>query len=167
MKQIYLAAINVFKERNYFLAFALIAILFFGLFVFIPVVTIPGNDLRFQLSIYSQRDYILMFLLAILVGLNFSLQIYTFKKQKEQHDFFNSAGQVAVSGVSGMFGAIVGTAACASCLAFLFGLIGLGTGSVFFVLNNQTYFLVGAIALMLVSLYFTARKVNGICEKCT
>ncbi len=167
MKQIYLAAINVFKERNYFLAFALIAILFFGLFVFIPVVTIPGNDLRFQLSIYSQRDYILMFLLAALVGLNFLFQIYSFKKQKEQHDFFNSAGQVAVSGVSGMFGAIVGTAACASCLAFLFGLIGLGTGSVFFVLNNQTYFLVGAIALMLVSLYFTARKVNGICEKCT
>ena len=166
MKQIYLAAINVFKERNYFLTFALIAILFFGLFIYIPIVTIPGNDLGFQLSIYSQRDYILMFLLAALVGLNFSLQIYSFKKKKEQHGLSNSAGQVAVSGVSGVFGAIVGTAACASCLAFLFGLIGLGAGSVIFVLNNQIYFFVVAIIVMLISLYFIARKVNGVCKSC-
>lgn len=166
MKQIYLAAINVLKERNYFLTFALIAILFFGLFIYIPIVTIPGNDLGFQLSIYSQRDYTLMFLLASLVGLNFSLQIYSFKKQKEQRDLFKSTGQVAISGASGVFGVIVGTAACASCLAFFFGLIGLGAGSVIFVLNNQIYFLVGAIIAILISLYFVARKINGICDTC-
>jgi len=166
MKQIYLAAINVLKERNYFLTFVLIAILFFGFFIYIPIVTIPGNDLGFQLSIYSQRDYILMFLLAALVGLNFSFQIYSFKKQKEQRDLFKSTGQVAASGLSGAFGAIVGTAACASCLAFFFGLIGLGAGSVIFVLNNQIYFLVGAIIAILISLYFTSRKVNGVCESC-
>jgi len=167
MKQILIAIKTIISKKWYLFSFLALVPLMFLFFVYIPVVTIPGNDLGFQLSIYSQRDYILMFLLAALVGLNFLFQIYSFKKQKEQHDFFNSAGQVAVSGVSGVFGAIVGTAACVSCLAFLFGLIGLGTGSVFFVLNNQTYFLVGAIALMLVSLYFTARKVNGICEKCT
>jgi len=141
-------------------------IVFFGLFVFIPVMTIPGNDLRFQLSIYSQRDYTLMFLLASLVGLNFSLQVYTFKKQKEQHDLLKSTSQVAISGISGVFGAVVGTAACASCLAFFFGLIGLGAGSIIFVLNNQSYFLVGAIIALIISLYFTARKANGICDTC-
>jgi len=166
MKQIYMAVINVLKERNYFLTFALIAILFFGLFIYIPIVTIPGNDLGFQLSIYSQRDYTLMFLLASLVGLNSSFQIYSFKKQKVQHDLLKSTGQVAISGASGFFGAIVGTAACASCLAFFFGLIGLGTGSVFFVLNNQSYFLVGAIIILILSLYFTSRKVNGVCDDC-
>jgi len=166
MKQIYFAAINVLKERNYFLTFALIAILFFGLFIYIPIVTIPGNDLGFQLSIYSQKDYALMFLLSALVGLNFSFQIYSFKKQKEQRDLFESTGQVAISGVSGVFGAVVGTAACASCIAFLFGLIGLGTGSVFFVLNNQSYFLVGAIIILILSLYLVSRNVNGICESC-
>jgi len=161
-----MAVINVFKERNYFFAFVFIAIVFFALFVYIPVFTIPGNDLGFQLSIYSQRDYILMFLLAFLVGLNFSLQIYSFKKQREQQGLVKSTGRVAVSGLSGVFGAIVGTAACASCLAFFFGLIGLGAGSVIFVLNNQIYFLVGAIIALLISLYFVARKVNGICESC-
>lgn len=166
MKQIYLAIINVFKERNYFLAFLLISIVFFGLFIYIPVVTIPGNDLGFQLSIYSQRDYILMFLLAVLVGLSVSLQVYIFRKQKEERNLAQSTGQIAVSGISGVFGAIVGTAACASCLAFFLGLIGLGTGSVLFVLNNQSYFLTGAVIIMLISLYFTARKVNDVCETC-
>jgi len=166
MKQIYFAAINVLKERNYFLTFALTAILFFGLFIYIPVATIPGNDLGFQLSIYSQKDYALMFLLSALVGLNVALQVYVFRKQKDERRLAKSTGQVAISGASGFFGAIVGTAACASCLAFFFGLIGLGTGSVFFVLNNQSYFLVGAIIAILISLYFVARKVNGICESC-
>jgi len=144
----------------------LIAVVFFGLFVYIPIATIPGNSLEFQLSIFSQKDYILMLLLAILVGLNFSLQIYSFNKQKEQYELVRSTGQVAVSGISGVFGSVVGTAACASCLTFLFGLIGLGTGSVFFVLNYQPYFLIGAIILLLISLYFASRKINGICERC-
>lgn len=166
MGQIYLVIINVFKERNYFLAFVLIAMVFFGLFIYIPVVTIPGNDIAFQLSIYSRKDYALMVLLAILVGLNFPLQIYSFKKQKEQQGLLKSAGQVSVSGISGVFGAVVGTAACASCLAFFFGLIGLGAGSVYFVLKNQLYFLIAAIIVMLISLYFTARKINSICDIC-
>lgn len=167
MGQIYLVIINVFKERNYFLAFVLIAMVFFGLFIYIPVMTIPGNDMRFQLSIYSQKDYVLMFLLAMLVGLNFSLQIYSFKKQRKQHDLLKSTGQAAVSGISGVFGVIVGTAACVSCLAFFFGLIGLGVGSTIFVLNNQSYFLVGAIILLIISLYYTSKKVNGICNNCS
>jgi len=66
----------------------------------------------------------------------------------------------------GIFGTVVGAAACASCLASLFGLIGLGTGSVFFVLQNQIYFFLGAIIAMLISLYFAARKVKRACDKC-
>ena len=166
MKQIYFAIENVFKERYYFLTFILIAIAFYGLFILVPVATIPGNDVKFQLSIYSQKDYILMLLLSVLVGLSVSLQVYIFKKQKEERDLVQSSGQVAVSGISGMFGAIVGTAACASCLAFFFGLIGLGAGSTLFVLNNQSYFLVGAIILLIISLYFASKKVNGICDNC-
>lgn len=62
--------------------------------------------------------------------------------------------------------AIVGTAACASCLAFLFGIAGLGIGSVAFVLKYQTFFLFGSIALIVLSLYFTAGKVNKHCVSC-
>lgn len=138
---------------------------FFALFIVIPLITIPGNDLMFQLKIFRISDYFLMIFLAILVGLNLALQVYSFK-QKRARNITQSVAGGAISGVSGIFGAIVGTAACASCLASLFGLVGLGTGSLFFVLKNQQLFLFGAITFMLISLYFAARKVNKVCISC-
>lgn len=165
MENVYFAIRTVLQERKYLLIFLLSSIVFFALFIVIPLIAIPGNDLMFQLNIFRTRDYFLMIFLAALVGLNLALQVYTFKQRRTQKATQSVAGG-AISGVSGIFGAIVGTAACASCLAALFGLIGLGTGSVFFVLKNQPYFLIGAIALMLISLYFTARKVNRVCNSC-
>jgi len=164
--QTYLAIRTVIKKRNYALLVFIVAVPFFGLFILIPVITIPGNSFQFQLSIFRTRDYVLMAFLAVLVGLNFALQIYSFAQRKKQQKFSQPAMGGIAAGVSGVFGAIVGTAVCASCLASLFGLIGLGTGSVFFVLQNQLYFLLGAIALMFVSLYFAAKKVNRVCDFC-
>lgn len=159
--QTYLIIKRVLGEQSYFLLFLLLAVIFYGLFILIPVATIPGNDLKFQLSIYSGKDYLLMGLLAILVGLNFALLTYSRK-----HQSIKSVPQGAATGILGIFGAIVGTAACASCLAILFGLVGLGTASVFFVLTYKSYFLLGAVTGLLVSLYFVTRKVNRICNLC-
>ena len=164
--QTYFAISTVLKKRNYVLLVLIVFIFFFGLFILIPLITIPGNDFWFQLSIFRTRDYILMAFLALLVGLNLALQTYNFKRKREAQKLSQSVMGGTVSGLSGIFGAVVGTAACASCLASFFGLIGLGTGSVFFVLQNQSYFLLGAIALMIISLYFAARKVNKVCDSC-
>jgi hypothetical protein len=164
--QTYLAIRTVIKKRNYALLVFIVAVLFFSLFILIPVITTPGNDFQFQLSIFRTRDYFLMAFLAVLVGLNFALQIYSFAQRNKQQKFSQPAMEGIAAGVSGVFGAVVGTAACASCLASLFGLIGLGTGSVFFVLQNQFYFLIGTIALMLVLLYFGARRAKRICDSC-
>lgn len=78
----------------------------------------------------------------------------------------HSALSGAATGISGVFGALVGTASCASCLASVFGLMGVGVGSALFVLSYQMYFLLGAIVLMSVSLYVTARKINNTCVSC-
>jgi len=164
--QTYSAIMVVIKKWNYALLVFIAAMLFFGLFILIPVITIPGNSFQFQLSIFGTRDYVLMAFLAVLVGLNFALQIYSFAQRNKQQKFSQPAMGGIAAGVSGVFGAVVGTAACASCLASLFGLIGLGTGSVFFVLQNQSYFLIGTIVLMLVLLYFGARRVKRICDSC-
>jgi disulfide bond formation protein DsbB len=107
-----------------------------------------------------------MAFLAILVGLNAVFQIYNFQQKRKQKNLAQSATAGATTGIMGVFAGVVGTAACASCLASLFGLVGLGTGSVLFVLQNQSYFLIGAIALMLVSLYFATRKINQVCASC-
>jgi len=158
LQQIYNAAKQVLGERKYVFIFFLFTLFFFWLFVFIPVVTTPGNTLAFQLSIFRGQDYFLMLFLALLVGLNFSMYIFAHTSQ--------SAVSGTAVGFGGAFAAIVGTAACASCLAFFFGIMGLGVGSVIFVLKYQTFFFLGAIALIVLSLYFTARKVNKHCASC-
>lgn len=164
MRNTFTAIQIVLKKPQYSFAFIFVAIIFFALFIAIPIYTIPGNSFSFQLSIFRKQDYVLMIFLTLLVGLNVVLQIYGWRQNKKQTS--QNLAQGTAAGAVGVFGAIVGTAACASCLASLFGLIGLGTGSVFFVLKNQSYFLLGAIALMLFSLYFAARKVNKVCVLC-
>lgn len=166
LQQMHLAIKKVLRERNYFLIFAVATIIFLGFFILVPLVTIPGNNLKFQLGIFRSKDYLLMIFLAVLAGLNISLQVYSLKMGRGERKLTQSALERTSSGIFTIFGAVAGTAACASCLASLFGLIGLGTGSVFFVLKNQPYFLFGAIALMLISLFFAARKVNVICNSC-
>lgn len=176
-QQVYNAATQVFGERRYIFILLSFALTFFALFVFIPVATTPGNTLAFQLSIFRAQDYVLMIFLALLVGLNFSMNIYVWRKQKQSVNISKSAASPVrnsisngasgtAAGFGGVFAAIVGTATCASCLAFLFGIVGLGIGSVAFVLKYQTFFILGAIALVLLSLYFTARKVNKHCASC-
>jgi len=162
MKNIYLAIKIVLKTRISLLIFVVVAIVFFGMFVIIPVITIPGNTVLFQLSIFTPRDYSLMVFLAILTGLNFAMQVFSWRQGQNARS--EAVTQGAASGVLGVFGAVVGTAACASCLASLFALIGLGTGSVFFVLKNQPLFLGGAILLMLIAIYFSTKKVNKVCD---
>lgn len=160
MQNIYLAIKTVLKVRRNFLIFIITTIIFLGLFISIPVTTIPGNTILFQLSIFTTRDYSLMIFLAILTGLNFAMQAFSWRQRRNAQ----AVTQGATSGLLGVFGAVVGTAACASCLASLFALIGLGTGSVFFVLKNQSLFLGGAILLMLLAIYFSAKKVNKLCN---
>lgn len=175
-QQVYNAASRVLGEQRYIFISLLSVSFFFALFVFIPVAATPGNTLAFQLSIFRTQDYFLMILLAFLVGLNFSMNIYAWRKsppkadqpRAEKHpiDILQSAASGATAGFGGAFAAVVGTATCVSCLAFLFGIVGLGIGSVAFVLKYQTFFLLGAIALVIFSLYFIARKVNRHCASC-
>ena len=162
-----LAIRQVLGERLYLVTLFIFAGLIFVMLIAIPLYTIPANTLALQLKIFRLKDYLLMAFVALLMGLNFSMQIYTWKKRKEQtKDMAQSAVAGTAVGISGIFAAMVGTATCASCLVFLFGLIGIGAGSVFFVLKHQTYFLLGAIALMIVSLYFVAKKINKTCISC-
>lgn len=165
MNQIQFATLQTLKDKKSFGILIISASLLFITLIAIPIFTIPGNTLQFQLETFRVQDYFLMLFLSALAGLNFALYWFA-SKQKKNRDVTQSVAGGAASGIAGIFGAIVGTASCASCLAAIFALVGLGTGSVFFVLKNQSYFLLGSIALMLISLYFAARKVNRICNSC-
>lgn len=142
------------------------AVLFFALFVALPVWTIPGNTLAFQLKIFRPYDYALMGILAILVGLTVSLETYSWRRRRGADDGARLAVQGTLSGGLGMFASVVGTATCGSCLAVLFGLVGLGAASTFFVLQNQQVFLLAAIGVMLIALVVAARRADAVCRSC-
>lgn len=163
--QIPLAIRKVFKTRKYLLIFLISAVALFLSLVVIPLFTIPGNTIAFQLKIFTTKDYLLMAFLSVLAGLNLALSWHNFAQEKVGNASQSVAGG-AVSAIAGIFGAVVGTASCFGCLVALLSLVGLGVGSALFILKNQSYFLLGAIALMFISLYFAVRKVNKVCNSC-
>lgn len=133
-------------------------------FVLVPVLAIPGNDLAFQISIFTLRDYALLIVLAPLISLVITIQIFVFKRNKNIKENLKSAGVGVAGSYSGVVATVFATASCSSCVAVLFGF--LGTGAVFFAVENRWLFVSLAIGLMLISLYFIAKRVNYVCDNC-
>ena len=157
--QIISASKEVLSSKNYLMVFVALTIAFSSVFVFIPILLIPANSLLFQLSVFIIRDYALLSTLSLLIGLMITMQVYSYKKTKQLQ-----AGKSIIGSSSGIIAGLFGTAGCSSCLASIFGF--LGAGNVFFLLEHQTYVVTASIMLILISLYFTARKINcaGVCE---
>lgn len=164
MEQIVLATKAILINKIYLFVFLILVPLVFILFVFLPIWTIPGNNLEFQLKIFTANHYILMIILSTLVSLFVIIQAFIFRNAVNARSKLASVGSGGAGGYVGVFAAVLGTATCASCLAALFGFLGIG--SIIFLLNNQLYVISIAIALLFVSLYFSARKVNGVCKSC-
>ena len=152
------------ESLKYKLGFALGAVVIFVAYMFIPVWTIPGNSIEFQLSLLRIQDYILFSALSVVTALLTTMQIFLFVKNKETKSRLQVAGQRSVSLSSAMFGGLLATAACSSCIAAILGFMGAGT--VFFVLDYQMYFVAVAFILVAIGIYYTARRVNGYCEDC-
>jgi len=163
MKNIYLAIKTVLKTKINLLIFVVVAIVFFGLFVIIPVTTIPGNSLAFQLSIFMGRDYVLMAVLALLASLFTVTQIELFRRHRGRLRV-QAIGKVGAGGVSATLAAILATAACSSCVAAILGFLGFGT--VLTILQYRWYVVLLAIAFMLISIIFTLRHFEKPCERC-
>jgi len=164
MKNILLAIKTVLRQGLYLLLFILLSPVIFLIFILVPVVMIPGNDFVFQLGIFTPKDYGLFTILAFFVSLVITMQIFIFHRNKNIKENLKNAGLVAVGGYSGMIATVFATASCSSCIAALFGF--LGTGAVFFAVENRWLFVELAIGLMLVSLYFISQKINKTCLSC-
>jgi len=158
IKIIYKATKRTLSNKNYFLSFILISILSLTIFILIPVFVIPGNDLLFQLGIFTYWNYILMFTLAILISLMISMQIYNYKLKKS----IKKAGGAVAGGFSGFIAGIFGTASCASCVAAIFGFLGVGT--VFFLIQYQWYIVGISLFFILLSIYFNSLGIEKDCK---
>jgi len=158
---IYHALNTVLTKKYYKLWFVLFTLIFIFAYVFIPVWLTPGNSLSFQLSIFKIKDYILFVLLSMVTALLLLMQIFLFKVKKQ---YTQTVSQGGVGVFSALFAGLLATAACSSCIAAVLGF--LGAGSVFFVLENQPYVVFIAIILVVISLYFSSKRVLGYCKDC-
>ncbi|MEK7510525.1 MAG: hypothetical protein AAB567_03175 [Patescibacteria group bacterium] len=161
---LFTATKTVLTAKRYLLIFFVLFPIAFLVFILIPVLAIPGNDIAFQLSIFTSKDYTLLIVLAPLISLVITMQIFIFRRNKNIKENLKSAGVGAAGSYSGVIGTVFATASCSSCVAVLFGF--LGTGAVFFAVENRWLFVSLAIGLMLISLYFAARKINKVCTSC-
>jgi len=161
-----LSAMNIVytQGRNYRIWFVVLSVVFFMVYMFLPVWLTVGNTIAFQLSILRIQDYMLFGILSLAIALLTVMQAYLFIQSKKRRGKIGAIGQGGVGVSSALFGGLLATAACSSCIAVILGF--LGAGSVFFVLENQMYVVVGALALVLAGLYFTIRQVNNNCLKC-
>lgn len=160
-----IAAIRqVFSPTKYRLIFIIAAVILFNLFVFIPVLTTPGNNLGVQLKIFSFGDYALMVFLSATSALFITMQIYSARFSKKLAVNLGKGG--VVGGLGAVFASVLGTASCASCLASLLGALGMGISGTLFFLRYKFYFVAGIVSLLLISLYFISKKINGTCDSC-
>lgn len=164
MEQTILAIKTILSKKWYLLSFLALVPLAFLFFIYIPIRSIPGNNLRFQLSIFSQRDYILTALFSILVSIFLIMQVFVLRNKSTSRTILASIGSGGIASYVATIGAIFGTVACASCLFAILGFLGAST--VFTLLKYQWYVVSGAILVLSVSIYFLSKKVNGICESC-
>lgn len=153
---------EIFAQSRYRSWFVVLSVLIFALYILLPVWLIPGNDPLFQLSILRLQDFILFAILSFMTALLILMQIFLTQRSKKERAGAIGRGSVGVS--SSLFGGLLATAACPGCITTLLGF--LGAGSVFFVIENQLYFLVGAIVLTIAAIYFTARRVGKYCPSC-
>ena len=169
MKDIHLtyipkASLIVLHDFKLLGLFLLLTSVFFWLLIYIPVWRIPGNDLRFQLSILSDYDFGLLGTLSAFTSLSLVMNWYLLIRQFRANTGLIAVGQMSLGGLAGITASIFGTVSCAACVASLFGF--LGFSGVLFLLQYRQAMTIGAIVLLVVSLYFTSQKVLGVCEIC-
>lgn len=143
--------------------FVLISIVIFLFFVMVPVLSIPGNDILFQLSITPPVVFVLMAILAFGNGLLIAMQVYIRKAIKAHRNLKITAAKSATA-LGIILSSLAATVACVACYSSLLAIFGLGA-SIFFA-TYRIPISIFAVALTLVALYFSSRRINSHCDVC-
>ena len=151
----------VFQDKRYLAGFLLLAILTFGFLIYLPI---NSTNNRYVSGSISTQDLILFGTLSILTSISVIFNIFLMVRSKSLGSGFGLATQGGASLISSLFASLFATATCAACATFLFGI--LGVSGVFFLLDYRIPITLGAILILLISLYFTSQKILGVCKVC-
>lgn len=130
----------------------------------IQVIAVPGNSVGLQTKIFGYQDYLFFSLLATLSSFLIVLQVYILRDSKSRAS--QAVRNSALGGIgvfSALFSSVLGTATCGVCLTALFGFLGFGT--ILFLVKNRLYLILASVILLLLSLYFSYKKLNS-CNTC-
>ncbi|MFC1787979.1 hypothetical protein ACFLZY_02060 [Patescibacteria group bacterium] len=150
---------SIFKEPRNWIMFFVVTFLIFALFVMLPVWTTPGNDILFQLSLFSPGVYVLMVFLALSNALVIVMQFHVHKLKRARLSIKHAG-----SGFSMIFASLLATIGCAACYSSLLAIFGLG-GTIFIV-EHRWWFAVLALGIAFIAIAYTAKRINGECEVC-
>ena len=154
---------SVFRERGYQVVAALGAFTFFGLYLLVPVWLVPGNTLSFELGLIAPLNYVLLAALALMTGVLLALELFSFRRSRAQG--LRVAGEGGTGLIASLAGGVLAAASCGCGTGLLLGALGLGGGA-FFVAANQTPIVIILLGVVIVGLYFSARRAAGLCVAC-
>ncbi len=139
-------------------------VILFGVMFYIPVKVVPGNSSSFQAVIFGFKDYLFLGIASFLSSLIVIMQVKILKQVKSVRTMAGNTVLGSTGLFSGITSSVFGTATCSLCVGALFGF--LGANSVIFLVNNKIYVVLGSIALLLMSLLFSSKKLNNSCDAC-
>lgn len=154
---------TVFRNPIVLFAFLLLIPTIALLLFLIPVFTIPGNSAALQLEIFTLTEHFLLVFVAALEALLLVMFIHLFGAP-ERRRLRTTVGSANLGLVSGIPAFLFGTKLCPMCIAAVFGF--LGPGAVFSILRYRTWIFAASAAVLLLSIYSIARKINGACGRC-
>ncbi|MBI2675166.1 MAG: hypothetical protein HYX24_01810 [Candidatus Aenigmarchaeota archaeon] len=155
-------ALMLSSRKHLAVAVATMAIMVL-LSVYIPVLTIPGNTIEFQLSLLTWDTIILTLIFSGLVGISIGMHAYVSAVK-----ISNKGRAVIKTGGTGFVGVVATLFAgklCPLCLATIFGLLGLGASSALFVFSYKAEIMALSLVLLLASIYLAGRRISA-CENC-
>ncbi len=152
-----------FSNPKYHLVFIFLSILFFLLYIAVPVFASTDQSVASFLNSTTNLDFLIFSILSIFMSLITIMQIHLWdlgKKTEKKNVVLGTTGLF-----SSLFSTLFMTATCAACVSFLFSFLGFGSALFFY---EYRFAIIGVSFLIVaVSLFFSSRQIVYGCEICT
>jgi len=160
MKSIFKPILLTLRSKKHALMAIILSILMAFLAILIPSLLIPGNSLKFQLSILRTNNIGLILLFSSLFGITIAMQSYASYKEKTQNNKLAVKG--TGTGVVAFTGALFSAKLCPVCLGAILGYLGIGSSVVFFLFFYETEILIASILILALITLLTSRRIARI-----
>ncbi len=157
------AGASVFRKPLYGIISIASALVFFSVYLLVPVWLVPGNTLALELSRMTALNYALLAALALMTGVLLSFELFAFRRSRTRS--LRAAGESGIGLVASFTGGVLAAASCGCGIGILLGVLGLGGGALF-VAANQSYIVLAMLVVVAIGLYFSARRAAGLCVTC-